>query len=263
MRRWLAIILLALVGRDLQAQGVPGTNVQVEVRVVAVATRADTTRVTYVVASGSGSLEEVVNFMVDAPGGVVRIEMPGPQEDWLLFDRHWGWRPVARWVILGGLPPGGVTPPLTYEAIGLPAVVRAWAAGRVEVPTVDEDDPHATAILDSLLTVDPIIGKSQELRVLGVVPVPPSITPLDLARRLVAQRDEACLLHWVDLNGICNSLDAKLDAAVRALTRGDMTAARGELDAFLNELEAQRGQHLTEAAYFLLRINADYLRARL
>lgn len=47
--------------------------------------------------------------------------------------------------------------------------------------------------------------------------------------------------------GTKNSLLAKLDAARRSLQRHNMAACRGSLEAFLNEVRAQRGKKLTTA----------------
>lgn len=50
-------------------------------------------------------------------------------------------------------------------------------------------------------------------------------------------------------NGIENSFDAKLDAAQRALddlNQNDNAAACGSLEAFINEVEAQRGKKISE-----------------
>jgi len=51
-------------------------------------------------------------------------------------------------------------------------------------------------------------------------------------------------------HGIRNSLDAKLDAARKSLSdlkQHNDNAARNALAAFINEVEAQRGQWLSEA----------------
>jgi pimeloyl-ACP methyl ester carboxylesterase len=47
--------------------------------------------------------------------------------------------------------------------------------------------------------------------------------------------------------GIAHSFLAKLDAANAALSRNNLLAARGELQAFLNEVSAQRGKQLLES----------------
>lgn len=75
---------------------------------------------------------------------------------------------------------------------------------------------------------------------------------------------EACDLDWVGRPpGVCNSLQVKLDAAASSLAQGDTTSATGQLQAFVNELDAQRGQHVSENAYWLLKVNVEYVLEKL
>lgn len=54
--------------------------------------------------------------------------------------------------------------------------------------------------------------------------------------------------------GIVNSLDAKLEAAIRARDRGQLHTATNIINAFVHEVEAQTGKHITlEAAAILIR----------
>ncbi|HEX7118663.1 MAG TPA: hypothetical protein VF212_07750 [Longimicrobiales bacterium] len=76
--------------------------------------------------------------------------------------------------------------------------------------------------------------------------------------------DRACTdLAWITNSGVCRSLQAKLDAAARALERGQPGAARGPLASFLQELDAQHGtgpgKHVSDNAYWLLKINVEYV----
>ena len=74
-------------------------------------------------------------------------------------------------------------------------------------------------------------------------------------------------LAWITHPGICRSLEAKLEAAARSLGRGNARSARGQLQSFLNELDAQHGpepgKHVNASAYALLNANVAYLLERL
>lgn len=74
-------------------------------------------------------------------------------------------------------------------------------------------------------------------------------------------------LGWITDHGICRSLEAKLEAAARSLQRGNARSARGQLQSFLNELDAQHGpepgKHVGASAYALLSANVAYLLERL
>lgn len=69
----------------------------------------------------------------------------------------------------------------------------------------------------------------------------------------------ACRLGQIEPEGICISLLAKADAAAKAFARGRTKAARGALNAFLNELKAQGDKHVHEPALTILREEAEAL----
>ena len=98
---------------------------------------------------------------------------------------------------------------------------------------------------------------------IGIVPVPEANSGVGLVLFLEAARSGACDLTWISSPGICNSLAQKLTAASAALARGDTVAAKDQLGAFRNELDAQRGKHVSENAYWLLRPNATWVVAHL
>jgi hypothetical protein len=47
---------------------------------------------------------------------------------------------------------------------------------------------------------------------------------------------------------MANSLKSKLEAALASLERGNENSARGQLNAFINQVEAQRGKKISDAA---------------
>lgn len=63
------------------------------------------------------------------------------------------------------------------------------------------------------------------------------------ALELLHQALDALSMH----EGVRRSLLAKVDAAARAVARGDATVARNILAALLHEIDAQAGKHLTAA----------------
>lgn len=71
--------------------------------------------------------------------------------------------------------------------------------------------------------------------------------------------DAACRLGQIAPEGVCQSLRAKAEAAAKALKRGRTKAARGAVNAFLNELKAQGGKHVQEPALTILREEAEAL----
>ena len=73
------------------------------------------------------------------------------------------------------------------------------------------------------------------------------------------KRNTSFSLGWIDHKGIKVSLDAKLDSALKKIKEGDKKAALNILNAFLSDVEAQQGKHLSSEAYALLYFNAKYL----
>lgn len=63
----------------------------------------------------------------------------------------------------------------------------------------------------------------------------------------------------IDNPGIKQSLLAKLDAAERAISRGQKQTAINQLNAFINEVNAQKDKHIKEDAAKILLEGANYL----
>ncbi len=68
---------------------------------------------------------------------------------------------------------------------------------------------------------------------------------------------------WITNNGIINSLNVKLRAAKESLQKDKKETAANQLKAFINELNAQKGKHINENAWALLKANAEFIIAKL
>ena len=222
----------------------PGFGVSVRPAIVVAA--GDTLTLTYVVTVTSTARDSLSSFMVDAPG-VLRVNMPGAKPEWTVGTR-WRRRPVAEWGKIERLiMPGDSTPPLRFTARGLVDVVQYWA--EVDAPldsVITEVPPDSSLTQDTLVTIKGSTGFT-----IGVGALPADLSSGALVARLSLLIDRVCALGWIDNQGICNSL------------RKNAKAEAGPLGAMLNELNAQRGKHVAEAAYLLLSQNASYLLGRL
>jgi hypothetical protein len=98
---------------------------------------------------------------------------------------------------------------------------------------------------------------------IGPTAPPLMFSPLAAIDTLISYKHQALTLSWITNQGIANSLDQKLDNARKQLQRGNNKAAKNMLEAFLNEVEAQKDKHLTSEAYALLKFNAEYLISKL
>jgi len=93
----------------------------------------------------------------------------------------------------------------------------------------------------------------------GPVAPPATFVPLDFLKQIQDYKEQSLARGWIKNAGIANSLDAKLNAAQLALTRGDANPARNQLNALLNEVDAQSGKQLTSEAGALLKFNTQFL----
>jgi hypothetical protein len=76
---------------------------------------------------------------------------------------------------------------------------------------------------------------------------------------LLASLNHMCELGWISQQGVCKSLNAKLAATKAAIERDQLTPASNTLNAFINELEAQRGKAVSQTAFDVLLANAIYV----
>lgn len=96
-------------------------------------------------------------------------------------------------------------------------------------------------------------------KTIGPTAPPAVFKPEAFLDYIIDLKHQAASLGWIDNSGIINSLDVKLDNVKKKLGQGDNGVAKNILNAFINDVEAQAGKHLTSEAYALLKFNALYL----
>lgn len=154
---------------------------------------------------------------------------------------------------------------------GLPGVRRFIAHPYYDpndyYPSIDdvsvEEAAKIVAQVDSDMENIAFKGKT-----LGPTAPPADFKPIEFLNYIINMKHEAFTLGWIKNKGIENSLDAKLDNTKKKIEQGNTQAAKGILNAFINEVEAQgcesydnctEGKHLTPEAYALLKYNVQYL----
>ena len=154
------------------------------------------------------------------------------------------------------VPPGGYLDGAAFVSQGLPAVEPFRAKG--DAPDPPPPPPDLTQEeYDAYMSAADYFNNSAKGYTVGPGPVTTSSPVASIVSFLAAQKEKAAGLGWIDNGGVVNSLDVKLDAAQRALSRGDTKAARGELAAFENEVKAQSGKHLDGNAVAILQTGAE------
>jgi hypothetical protein len=226
--------------------------------------RADTVRVEYRVRNATDSREDLWEFTVEAPSRVIRIEHPRPSENW---DAATTYKTisVASWASLGThVSPGATTPPLVFEAVGLPGPVTYWAMGWFPVPEYEPEEFSPPPMSPR----EAIAESSIEGRTVGVDSLPADRSPRALLRRLQGLLDTTCgELAWIRSTALCSRLGTKLEQALQSLARGRTTRTHAQLDEFLRELASHYNPSaigpVSDVAFWLLKVNAEYVLGRI
>lgn len=260
--RWCAAVLVAAMPAGAAAQTEPGTRLEVQVAVENVTIVGDIVEIEYRLRNAASSTEDLFTFTVATPTTPVMVELPAPADAWATATQFRG-MPVARWTALEPVvAPGADSPVLRMRVTGLPAIAHYWIQGYAPPPPLTEDDTAA-----HVEPADPLAKRSRTGHTIGVEAVAPGTSAAILADRLDGLTAAVCgELGWINSEGVCESLSAKLDAA-RAAVVNDRASAIYQLGAYINELEAQNGLEsgnpVSDEACLLLRRNAEALLARL
>lgn len=173
------------------------------------------------------------------------------KDGWRFSDRHragffywsdWGMEPDE-------ILPGEADSSFTYTTEALPFISRYYIQGSNETPT----NVSFEEIVQDIKT-NSISGST-----LGPADPPNPFKESVFTGSLHSYTTRACELQWITNKGVCNSLESKLKNVSRHLDKGKSKQAGNVLEAFIKEVEAQKGKHLTSEGYGLLYYNARYL----
>jgi len=237
--------------------------------------------------SGAGyvyryALTNEIGPRTQQPIGVVLLPCPGgdpslsvePAPGWNASASRTARQPECEFSFrTAWLEPGQSVGDFIVRSAWLPAPASAWVFGRAKIaslPVSFEIVPDTVVeILENIQgSYFNSIG-GREVHTLVPARSPATLdNPSSGLSVIRSDLDRACgELGWITNAGVCRSLEAKLEAAERSLERGNTNSARGQLGAFLQELEAQHGpqpgKHVSDNAYWLLKINVEYVLSRL
>ena len=213
-------------------------------------------------------------------------DVTSPDEGW--HTGYYRFAPVWRWsdsdydrIVNNtlGIGQGESLSGFSFKSKGLPAIVKCYFRGFVryyvedDYEDVQEGDDRGDYWTSCLVfpeeppqeiedTLDPLIRFPNDTvkgKTIGPGKIPEIFEPLPFLDNLVSLKEQAYSLGWIDNKGILNSLDQKLEAAKKNIEKGKVDTAKNILGAFINEVEAQKGKHLSSEAYALLKFNAQYL----
>jgi len=256
LARFLIIVCLVVFSTAGRAQN-PGQGVSVNIELKSVIVRGDTIGVKAQVTNLGSSRDSLLTYMVDAPSGVTQILRPSPASDWFTLSAFRS-RPMATWISGQTVPPGGTSPDLYFESIGVPAIVTYWAEGEHEPP--DLPDAPESALATDPLTTEMVNGKT-----VGVMPWPVDRSAAGLLSRLRGLTQSACASPtvWITDSTLCAQLTSDLDQAETFRANGQTTEARNSLDNFKARLAGPNGTFaadVSSSGYWLLVPNADIVK---
>jgi hypothetical protein len=237
----------------------PGQRINVDIQIKSVVVRGDTVAITYQVKNLADSKESLLSFLVDVPSGVKSIATPGPRKNWYA-STDFRQRPMAVWDLLAQqLPPGGVTPDLSFEAIGLPAISTFWAGGKFKRSS---DEDAAEAEIDDPLSNEMIHGVT-----VGVEPMATDKTPRGLLQRLEDLTNSSCKAPtlWITDNALCRQLVDDIGRAKSLSSHGQVAEASEAMSHYQKLLDASVAPStaVTSSGYWLLKSNAEIVKRSL
>ncbi|MDZ7806092.1 MAG: hypothetical protein U5K71_03135 [Gracilimonas sp.] len=136
----------------------------------------------------------------------------------------------------------------------LPGIVNFKVWGWVPVPVFDEV-PDST---ENSSSFDGKLGTT-----IGPVHLPDKKTANELLNTLHSYLSFSCDTTWIENQGICNSLQAKLENVQEQVAQNNNKAAGNNLRAFLNQLNALKEKQISSEVYALLYFNGVFLKERL
>jgi hypothetical protein len=252
---WLAVTAPAARG---QATWTRADSLRVSVSVDSAALTGSETSLWMSVDVTADSYQPLWRLVLERRAPVSQVSGP---EKFRAMDRVAQDRPAVFWAGAGGrVRPGERKTGFFFRGTGLPTVVNFWAQGYY--PPL-----RATLQNEESLPPEPSVYENSFRGLAVGLESPSDASPPGLVARALDLLRSVCGMSWITSDGVCHSLQVKLDAAGRSLGRGDTQSAKGELAAFLNELAAQRGpepgKHVTDNAYWLLSVNARYVLTKL
>jgi hypothetical protein len=194
----------------------------------------------------------LVTSTADAPDGwVVGTSMNGTM--------IWGAATID-----AAIPPGQSQSGFSLYSKGTPAIRSFSAEPELDVDSLSLTEPTPETLPDYVRALLQIRNQARTTGVTIAPSAPPvAFQPVQFLQTIQTYKEQALKQGWITNQGVANSLDAKLNAALAALQAQDSKTAKNILNALLNEVEAQNNKHLTPEAVALLQFNTQYLISKL
>ncbi|MDZ7716200.1 MAG: hypothetical protein U5J95_08320 [Balneolaceae bacterium] len=187
-------------------------------------------------------------------------KIKSPNENW--SGRYIQWMSKVIWSktegLIPGISPGDTQKGFEFSSGHIPSITNMITTSLTDIyfPNIDEELPYELSVaIDSLRERTNGI----KLKTIGPRKLPEDIGHTALLDTLYSYLAFSCDTTWIENQGICRSLEKKLDNVSRQLERGNTKTAANNLQAFLNELQALKEKQLSSEAWALLYYNGQYL----
>lgn len=212
----------------------------------------------YKLYNGKDSLQNLYAFEIGYWQTTKTAESPnhGWHSSSYAFKSVWRWTDTEYQRF--GISPGMSLEGFSLTAPGLPGIVNGYFQGYVKMMEFPYEPPEEIDKAIRQIVFD--LEKSYVARKTIAPTAPPvDFRPVGFIDYIVGLKQEAFSVGWIMNKGIEQSLNTKLENAKKKIAQGNTTAAKNILNAFINEVEAQKDKHLTSEAYGLLKYNVQYL----
>jgi hypothetical protein len=204
----------------------------------------------YIIGNDGNSQQTIYEFYISniAVNSVDADSESGNGFEAALFDNMWLFSASSPSTLI---PPGKTVGDFWYIGEGLPGVSKSYLRGLIppELARGISDESMRESVYDNSVIKTTI----------GLKGIPDNIEPKSYVDTLIYYTTQSYELHWIENEGIFNSLTVKLENAKDHLANDRNGQAANVLNAITNEVEAQNGNQLTSEAYALLYYNAEYL----
>ncbi|MBI3543389.1 MAG: hypothetical protein HY075_08980 [Deltaproteobacteria bacterium] len=222
---------------------------------------------TYQIGNLAGAKQILDDIDVKHPSAVFDAASPSPESDWYSTENQgqnsWSWSKVKGDV--RGIPAGQTVSGFSFKSKGLPGIVNSTFAGKRRVkfkpPSPDRESIEVQQSFNRVYKATVAqypdkFGTAVTRKTIGPID-PPAFNAASAIQNLITLVNQSKAQGWIDNDGIVTSLLAKLNTA-QSKVGTDKATAKNTLNAFMNEVSAQNGKHLTSEAYALLYFNAQY-----
>lgn len=223
---------------------------------------------TFDVTNLAEAAQPIDTFSVKHSAAVSSATSPAPQSEWYSTEYQgkgaWSWTRIGS--ANAGIPANQTVKGFSFQSKGIPSIVDSWFNGKrrakFHFPSPDNDTEEVQSsfnrVYNNLKAQYPNkFVNAVHLQTIGPVDPPATFNAASSIQNLITLVNQSRTQGWIDNEGIANSLLAKLNTALSKVS-SDPKTAKNTLGAFLSDVQAQNGKHLSSEAYALLYFNGQY-----